>query len=104
MASPNEKPESGEGKARGVADYLSENRKKRKIYVILALGKSVPPDLVAGMETFIRSHHKNIAIAHPKTPTELLKQLGRQVVLLIYDDEFTELKEGLTLIGDMKKR
>jgi hypothetical protein len=56
------------------------------------------------MESFIRSQYKTVAIGKPTTPAELVKQLGRQVVLLIYDDEFTKLNEGLTLIGDMKKR
>ena len=108
MASPNDKdkPESGatEGKSRGVAEYLSENRKKRKSYVLLALGKSIPPDLAAGMEGFIRSQYKGMAIAQPKSPADLTKQLGRQVVLLIYDDEFTTLEDGLKLISDMKRR
>lgn len=107
MASTNDKPEAGaagEAKTRGVADYLSENRKKRKSYVLLALGKSVPADLGAGMESFIRAQYKNMAIAQPKTPADLIKQLGRQVVLLIYDDEFASLDDGLKLISDMKRR
>src|SRR5438034_143710 len=80
-----------------VADYLSAPRKKRKSYVLMAFGRGAQQDLSAGIEHFIRANFKGVAIAAPKSPEELFKNFSRQIVLLIFDDEFTDLKTGLEM-------
>ena len=94
-------------KGRGVVDYLQAPRKKRRSYVLVACGRHVPQDLQSGIDQFLKSQFKNYAVAYPKTPEELLRQMARQVVLLVYDDEFVDSEEGaaaLKLIFDLKKK
>ncbi len=87
-----------------VADYLAAPRKKRKSYVLMALGRSAGPDLSGGIEHYLRTNFKGVAVAAPKTPAELFKNFARQIVLLIFDDEFMDLDEGLAMIAELKRR
>jgi hypothetical protein len=96
-----------DGKGRGVADYLQAPRKKRRSYVLVACGQHISQELQAGIDQFLKSQFKNYAISHPKTPEELVKQLARQVVLLVYDDEFSTdaaAEEALQVVIEMKKK
>ena len=93
-----------DGKGGRVADYLTSPRKKRRNYVVLALGDSVSAQLGSGVEYFVRSNFKNYAVAMPRTPEELLKNFGRQIVMLVFDDEFTDLTAGLELVRELKRR
>jgi DNA-binding response OmpR family regulator len=87
-----------------VADYLAAPRKKRKSYVLMALGKGANLDLSAGMEHYLRTNFKGVAISAPRTPEELFKTFSRQIVLLIFDDEFMDLDQGLAMIAEMKRK
>jgi hypothetical protein len=87
-----------------VADYLQAPRKKRKSYVLMALSHTVKEDLASGIEAFLRSGFKNIAVSVPKTPEELFRNFSRQIVLLVFDDEFAELSAGLGMIAELKRR
>lgn len=87
-----------------VADYLAAPRKKRKSYVLMALGRATSQDLSGGIEHFLRTNFKGVAISSPKTPEELFKNFARQIVLLIFDDEFMNLDEALTMISELKRR
>ena len=91
-------------KGRGVADYLNAPRKKRKSYVVVACGKGVSADLRSSIDQFVKAQFKTLALAHPKTPEELAKQSTRQIVLMIFDDEFAGLEQGLTLLRDLKAK
>lgn len=91
-------------KSRDVAEYLQAPRRKRKSYVLVACGGAVPPDVQGSIDSYIKQNHKNVAIAHPRSPDELTKLLNRQVVLLVYDDEFADMEQGLNMILDLKKR
>lgn len=87
-----------------VADYLAAPRKKRKSYVLLALGKSTNMELSAGIEHYLRTNFKGVALSAPKSPEELFKNFSRQIVLLIFDDEFMDLNQGLEMIAELKRR
>lgn len=98
-------PTDKESKGRNVAEYLQAPRKKRRSYVLVACGDHIPQDLQAGIDQFLKSQFKNYAISHPHTHEELLKQFGRQIVLLVYDDEFIEGREqALAVVQDLKKK
>lgn len=86
-----------------VADYLQSPRRKRKSFVLMALGPNTS-GLGAGIESYVRSSHKGIALAQPRTAEELLKNFSRQVVLMVFDDEFVDLEAGLELMEDLKRR
>lgn len=90
-------------KADKVADYLQAPRRKRKSYVIMALGRGTQ-DMGAGIETFVRGSFKGVAVAQPRTIDELRKNFARQIVLLVIDDEFVELPAALELIKELKSR
>jgi hypothetical protein len=91
-------------KTPGIADYLSAPRKKRKSYVVLAMGRGMKPDVTTGIVSFVRSSFKMFALSQPKNIDELRKQFTRQIVLLVFDDEFTDLEGGLKLIEELKKK
>lgn len=100
-------PVDDKNKGRGVADYLQAPRKKRRSYVLVACGRNIPQDLQSGIDQFLKSQFKNFAVSHPKTPEELVKQMARQVVLLVFDDEFIESPEGIATLNlalELKKK
>ena len=86
-----------------VSDYLQAPRRKRKSYVLLALGKGTV-EFGASIESFVRNNYKAVAVAASRTPDELLKNFQRQVVLMVFDDEFVELPAGLELMRELKRR
>lgn len=95
---------AGEGSKRDVAEFLQAPRKKRKSYVIIACSRNVSSDLQAGIEQFVKSNFKQVSVAQPKSPEELLKQFSRQILLLVLDDEFIDRHTLLERVGDMKRR
>ncbi len=86
-----------------VADYLQAPRKKRKSYVVAALGPGTT-HLYSGIEAFLRSQFKNASIAQPKSIEELVKNFSRQVILLVLDDEFTDLEATLQIVAELKRK
>lgn len=91
-------------KGGNVADYLAAPRKKRKSYVLLALGRAAGQDLSGGIEHYLRTNFKGVALSAPKTPEELFKNFSRQIVLLVFDDEFMDLQEGLNMVSELKQK
>lgn len=86
-----------------VADYLQAPRKKRKSYVVAALGPGTS-HLYSGIEAFLRSQFKNASIAQPRSIEELVKNFSRQVILLVLDDEFTDLEANLQIVAELKRK
>lgn len=93
-----------DGKNSRVADYLAAPRKKRKSYVLFALSAQTQQNIAPSLENFLRTSFKNVALSMPKTPDEFVKNFSRQLVLIIFDDEFTGLEKGLSLLSDLKHR
>jgi hypothetical protein len=91
-------------KGSSVADYLAAPRRKRKSFVLLALGKDTTADLQGPLEQFLRAHFKGAAIAAPRSVDDLMRNFARQIVLLVFDDEFTDLKTGLELVRELKRK
>lgn len=94
--------EKKEGRGR-VADYLQAPRKKRRSYVVAALSPATA-HLYQGIDSFVRSQFKNTSVSQPSSIEELVKNFSRQVVLLILDDEFSQLDECLTIVGELKRK
>ena len=88
----------------GVADYLSAPRKKRKSYIVMAFGKSMPTDLTGPVNGFVRATFKNLAFSLPVTMEELGRQAARNISLLIIDDEFAPREELLGLLKRIKEK
>lgn len=84
--------------------YLQGPRKKRKNYVILALGERFDKDLGFAMESFIKKDYPQLAISSPRTPDELTRQFGRNISLLVINDEFTEKTSVMNLIRVLKEK
>lgn len=91
-------------KKSGVAEYLAAPRKKKKNFIVIAAGPSLNVDLAIAIESFIRATFKGYAVNAPKEPEELAKTFSKQVVLLIYDDQFQDLDKGLGLIKELKRK
>jgi hypothetical protein len=86
--------EKKDSKAQSVADYLQAPRRKRRSYVITALGGRTL-EFQPGIDGFVKSQFKNSSIAHMRSVDDLMRSFKRQVLLLIFDDEFVGLEESL---------
>jgi hypothetical protein len=84
--------------------YLQGPRKKRKNYVIFALGDRFDKDLSFAMESFVKKDYPQLAISSPRTPDELTRQFGRNISLLVINDEFTEKTGVMNLIRALKEK
>jgi hypothetical protein len=99
------KTESQEDKtAAKIEAYLQGPRKKRKNYVIFALGERFDKDLAYALESYVRRSHPQLAISAPKTPDELTRQFGRNISLLVINDEFTEKSLVMNLVRVLKEK
>jgi hypothetical protein len=87
-----------------VADFLAAPRKKRRSYIVTALTQNTASDFRNSIEHYVRVNFKNVALAHARNIDELKKAFGRQVIMVIYDDEFTDLDTGLTMISGLKRK
>ena len=98
------KSKSGEKQKTDLVDYLNAPRRKRKTYVVLAYSPNVSRDLATKVETFVRQSFSNFSVVYSRTEEEFIRNLGRQIGLLIYDDEFLPLEQGLGFIQRMKEK
>lgn len=94
--------EKKDSKAHSVADYLQAPRRKRRSYVITALGDRTL-EFQAGIDAYIKAQFKNTSIAHMRSVEDLARGFKRQILLLIFDDEFMPLEESLQLALKFKQ-
>ncbi len=87
-----------------IEEYLQGPRKKRKNYVIFALGERFDKDLTSAMDSYVRKSHPQLAQSSPKTPDELKRQFGRNISLLVISDDFTEKTLLMSLIKTLKEK
>lgn len=87
-----------------IEEYLQGPRKKRKNYVIFALGERFDKDLSFSMESYVRKSHPQLAISNPKTPDELKRQFGRNISLLVISDEFSDTSLVMNLVRILKEK
>lgn len=84
--------------------YLQGPRKKRKNYVIFALGDKFDKDLGFAMESFVKKDYPQLAISTPRTADELTRQFGRNISLLVINDEFVDKPTVMNLIRALKEK
>ncbi|SMF67153.1 PilZ domain-containing protein [Pseudobacteriovorax antillogorgiicola] len=97
-ASPEEKKQSK------IEDYLTGPRRKRKNYVIFALGDNFDMDLAQAMEQFVKKTYSTLSTSMPQSPQELSRQFGRNISLLVIDDEFDDIHVVLGLVKALKEK
>lgn len=88
----------------GVVDYLSAPKKKRKNFIVLALGPRFDPDLSRAIGLFCKSQFPRHSVAVPKKKDEFLRQASRNLSLVIIDDQFLPLSELTETIKDLKEK
>ncbi len=86
-----EQEQDTDGGKGGISDFLQAPRRKRKNYVILALSEHVGFQMISGLEKYVRGKYKQLAVSKPKNPDELKRQFGRNINLLVIDDQFADL-------------
>jgi hypothetical protein len=92
-------------KPKDVSDFLAAPRRKRKNYILLAVGKGFPGDLLSTIANYLKNSYKGYALANPRSLEELGRNAHRQIVLLVYDDEFSdELGDGLKVLKELKMK
>lgn len=84
--------------------YLQGPRKKRKNYVLFALGDRFDKDLTTAMESFIKKEYPQLAISSPRTMDELARQFSRNISLLVINDEFSDKTAVMNLIRTLKEK
>ncbi len=85
-----------------VSEFLTAPRKKRKNYVIMALGQRFNQATSHLIERYVKASYKNLGLSRPKNIDELRRQFGRNISLLIVDDQFTDLDALCQLIKALK--
>lgn len=95
---------SDDKKQSKIEDYLTGPRKKRKNFVIFALGESFDVDLGQAMEGFVKKTYPQLSTSKPKTPQDLTRQFGRNISLLIIDDNFDDIHIVLGLVKALKEK
>ena len=84
--------------------YLSVPKKKKKNYIVIALGENFDRDLSNTMEAYIRKNHAQHSISSPRTEEEFTRQFSRNISLLIINDEFIDRMTMMNLIRILKQR
>ncbi len=94
----------GEDKKAGpsISEYLQTPRKKRKNFVIMALGPNFDKDVAHTIQKFVSGRYKGLAISQPKNAKDLKRQFGRNISLLIIDDQFDEIATVMELVESLK--
>jgi uncharacterized protein (UPF0248 family) len=87
-----------------ITDFLKAPRKKRKNYVILALGDQFDIDLSNSIDGFVKKTFNTLATSMPTTARELARQFGRNISLLVINDEFTDPIEVMELVVGLKRK
>ncbi len=96
--------EEKKGSQNKLEAYLQGPRKKRKNYVIFALGESFDKAIGQSMEAFVRKTYPQLALSSAKNVEELVRQFGRNISLLIVNDNFAPRDEIMNIIGSMREK
>lgn len=100
-ATSTESKDSQEG---GLADYLRAPQRKKRNYIAAAFGDSFDPQLKASIQDFCVKNFPKLTFHDLRNAKDLKKFGNRDLSLLIMDDEFLPLEEGLGLIGEIKRK
>ena len=87
-----------------VSDFLQGPRRRRKAFVMMCMRENFDADLHLNIVNFIQTNFGQFAVTTPKTVAEMQRQMGRNISLLIVDDEFTEIHELMKQVDALKKR
>lgn len=81
-----------------ISDYLQAPRRKRKNFVVLALGRNFQPEVRRTIEGFVKANYNQLAIVSPDNIDELKRLLGRNISLLVIHDELGSNRDDLLLM------
>lgn len=87
-----------------VADLLQSPRKKKKNYIVLALGPNFDADLGAQLQGFLRKQYPQLSLAIPRNEQEFTRLFSRIIKIAIVDDQFSELKLLLKNLKHLKEK
>jgi PilZ domain len=93
--------ESQEG---GLADYLRAPQRKKRNYIAAAFSEAFDPQLRAAIQDFCVKNFPKLTYHELRNAKDVRKFGGRDVTLLIMDDEFLPLDDGLSLIAEVKRK
>jgi CheY-like chemotaxis protein len=87
-----------------IEDYLTGPPKKKKTYVIFAVGEQFDGDLAQTMYDYVNRTYPQLSTSQPKTTEELIRQSGRSISLLILDDEFDQPEIVMKVVRHLKEK
>jgi hypothetical protein len=100
-ASDDQKSKGKSGQA--IEEFLQAPKKKRKSYVILAVGSTMDPDTTIAIQRFMKTQYPKLSFVTARNGEEVIRYATRNIVLTIIDDEFLPRKETLQLVKSLKE-
>lgn len=86
-------------------EYLQSPKKKQRKFVVFALSPHFDSDLARELEQFVaNTYGRKYVMSYPRNLADLRRQFPRNIMLLIIDDEFGDLKEIAETVGELKKK
>lgn len=85
-----------------ITDFLQAPKKKKKNFIVIATESTFNPEISSVLKSKTKTITGNFSFSFPKTIKELLKQINRNISLLIISDQFAKLDEVLETIKKLK--
>jgi hypothetical protein len=86
-----------------IEEFLQAPKKKRKSYVILAVGPGMDPDVTVAILRFLKTQYSKLSIVSARNADDVLRYAARNIVLTIMDDEFLKRQDTLRLVKSLKE-
>jgi hypothetical protein len=96
--------EKEEQKKTDISSYLATPRKKRKNFVVLAMGRDLGVGIGEKIDLYVKKAYPNLALSHPRDLAELARQFSRNISLLIIDDRFDAIEKIITSVASLKTK
>ena len=90
--------------APAMSDYLQAPRKKRKSFVVFAVGPNLDQDTISTIQKFFINQYPKLVTLTVKSTEELLKLATKNIVLALLDDEFAKRSDVLIALRSLKEQ
>lgn len=86
----------------GVVGHLQAPKKKRKNYIVLAFNPKFDPELARQIKNAIRLELPALSLASPTSEKEFKRAAGRQLSVVVIDNNFIGEKETIQILKELK--
>lgn len=86
-----------------MSDFLQAPKKKRKSFVVLAVGPNIDKDNVVAIQKFFADQFPKLILLTTSSLDELAKLASKNIILSLIDDELSERRETLRITKYLKE-